>query len=173
MFVKASLELKGNNPEMIPFWWLPLNDERFKDIDTEKIERIVPMYPMSEDVAKYNRLIKVLSLYRLTMGQLRQEELLQMLEGKVNKNKINKLLFDLCPFNRNKNMSLKSATKPFNVLLACTRPLITELSYKLRQKYPLQPTISPYPTMRLEAKPVLEPHVKLGGGITVLKVKHV
>ena len=125
MFVKASLELKGNNPEMIPFWWLPLNDERFKDIDTEKIERIVPMYPMS------NRLIKVLSLYRLTMGQLRQEELLQMLEGKVNKNKINKLLFDLCPFNRNKNMSLKSATKPFNVLLACTRPLITEFALRI------------------------------------------
>ena len=94
MFVKASLELKGNNPEMVPFWWLPLNDERFKDIDTEKIERIVPMYPMSEDVAKYSRLIKVLSLYRLTMGQPRQEELLQMLEGKVNKNQINKLLFD-------------------------------------------------------------------------------
>ena len=172
MFVKASLELKGNNPEMIPFWWLPLNDERFKDIDTEKIERIVPMYPMSEDVAKYNRLIKVLSLYRLTMGQLRQEELLQMLEGKVNKNKINKLLFDLCPFNRNKNMSLKSATKPFNVLLACTRPLITEFSYKLRLKCPLLPTISPYPKMRLETKPVLEPHVKLGG-ITAPKVKHV
>lgn len=63
------------------------------------------MYPMSEDVAKYNRLIKVLSLYRLTMGQPRQEELLQMLEGKVNKNQINKLLFDLCPFNRNNNMS--------------------------------------------------------------------
>ena len=125
MFVKASLELKGNNPEMIPFWWLPLNDERFKDIDTEKIERIVPMYPMS------NRLIKVLSLYRLTMGQLRQEELLQMLEGKVNKNKINKLLFDLCPFNRNKNMSLKSATKPFNVLLACTHPLITEFALRI------------------------------------------
>ena len=45
---------------------------------------------------------------------------------------------------------LKSATKPFNVLIACTRPLITELSDKLRQKYPFLPTISPYPTMRLE-----------------------
>ena len=62
------------------------------------------MYPMSEDVEKYSRLIKVLSLYRLTMGQPRQEELLQMLEGKVNKNQINKLLFDLCPFNRNKDI---------------------------------------------------------------------
>ena len=46
---------------------------------------------------------------------------------------------------------LKSATKPFNVLLACTSPLITELADKLRQKHPNQPTISPYPTMRLEA----------------------
>ena len=45
---------------------------------------------------------------------------------------------------------LKSATKPFNVLLACTRPFITELSYKLRQKRPLLPTTPPYPIMRLE-----------------------
>ena len=48
-------------------------------------------------------------------------------------------------------MNLKSATKPFNVLIACTRPLITELSDKLRLKHPLLPTTSPYPTMRLEA----------------------
>ena len=47
--------------------------------------------------------------------------------------------------------TLKSATKPFNVLIACTRPLITELSDKLKLKDPLLPTISPYPTMRLEA----------------------
>ena len=39
---------------------------------------------------------------------------------------------------------LKSATKPFNVLFACTRPIITELSDKLRLKHPLLPTISPY-----------------------------
>lgn len=47
-------------------------------------------------------------------------------------------------------INLKSATKPFNVLLACTRPLITELSYKLRQKCQLLPTTPPYPIMRLE-----------------------
>ena len=46
---------------------------------------------------------------------------------------------------------LKSATQPFNVLLASKHPLITELSDKLRQKYPFLPTISPYPTMRLKA----------------------
>ena len=46
--------------------------------------------------------------------------------------------------------NLKSATKPFYVLLACTRPLITELSDKLRLKHPLLPTTSPNPAMRLE-----------------------
>lgn len=102
MFGKASTELKGDNPEMVPFWYLPLNDEHFKGIETEKIERIVPMYPMSEDESRYSRLIKVLSLYRLTMGQPRQEELLQMLEGKISQDQIKQLLFDLSPFNRNR-----------------------------------------------------------------------
>ena len=46
---------------------------------------------------------------------------------------------------------LKSATQPFNVLLASKHPLITELSDKLRLKYLLLHTISPYPTMRLKA----------------------
>lgn len=106
MFDKASTELKGDNPEMVPFWYLPLNDEYFKGIETEKIERIVPMYPMSEDESRYSRLIKVLSLYRLTMGQPRQEELLQMLEGKISQDQIKQLLFDLSPFSR-KQKSLR------------------------------------------------------------------
>lgn len=103
MFEKASTELKADNPEMVPFWYLPLNNEHFKGITVEKIERIVPMYPMSEDESRYSRLIKVLSLYRLTMGQPRQEELLQMLEGKISQNQIKQLLFNLSPFSRNKN----------------------------------------------------------------------
>lgn len=42
-----------------------------------RIERIVPMYPFSRDELAYERLIKILSLYRLTLGQARQEELLE------------------------------------------------------------------------------------------------
>ena len=42
---------------------------------------------------------------------------------------------------------LKSATKPLNVLIAFTRPLITEFADNLNLKHPLLPTISPYPTM--------------------------
>ena len=47
--------------------------------DMIKIERIVPMYPLSKDELLYDRLIKILSLYRLTLGQARQEELLNHL----------------------------------------------------------------------------------------------
>ena len=43
--------------------------------------------------------------------------------------------------------SLKSATKPLNVLIAFARPLITEFADNLNLKHPLLPTISPYPTM--------------------------
>ena len=52
---------------------------RFVDLheDMVKIERIVPMYPFSKDCAAYERMIKILSLYRLTLGQARQEELLE------------------------------------------------------------------------------------------------
>ena len=42
---------------------------------------------------------------------------------------------------------LKSATNPFNVLLASTRTLVTEFADNLNRK----PKTSPYPTMRLEA----------------------
>ncbi|QUT32399.1 hypothetical protein INE92_04452 [Bacteroides xylanisolvens] len=44
-------------------------------------------------------------------------------------------------------LNLKSATKPLNVLIAFTRPLITEFADNLNLKHPLLPTISPYPTM--------------------------
>ena len=44
-------------------------------------------------------------------------------------------------------INLKSATKPLKVLIAFTRPLITEFADNLNLKHPLLPTISPYPTM--------------------------
>ena len=55
---------------------------------------------MSIDEIRYKHLIDVLSLYRLTMGQPRQEELLQLLEGKVTKEQMQELLFDLSPYNK-------------------------------------------------------------------------
>ena len=103
MFEEARKVLKQDNSGMVPYWFLPLDNEVFKDRnDIEYIERIIPVYPMSEENGRYKRLIDVLSLYRLTMGQPRQEELLQMLAGKVSEEDMQKLLFDLSPYSRNK-----------------------------------------------------------------------
>lgn len=70
MFNRAKLEYNPEYSELVPFWCLP-------DAQGSKIERIVPSYPLSKDIGNYERLIKILSLYRLTLGQARQEELLE------------------------------------------------------------------------------------------------
>lgn len=44
-----------------------------------KIRRLVPLLPMSRDVSKLQQLIEATSLYRMTLGQPRQAELLKML----------------------------------------------------------------------------------------------
>ena len=54
-------------------------------------------------------------------------------------------------------VSLKYATKPFNVLFACTRPIITELSDKLRPKHPLLPTTTLTPQCDLRQYAVSYP----------------
>lgn len=103
MLEAAKRDYKGNDCEMVPYWYLPpkmLEDMRQEDIPVEKIERIVAMYPLSKDKIKYDRLIKILTLYRLTMGQPRQEELLEMLSGVVSEEQIEKLLIQLSPIRR-------------------------------------------------------------------------
>ena len=74
MFKQASTNQKGDNSDIVPYWCVPNSDDT-----AVKIERIVPMYPYSQDKLKYDRLIKILSLYRLTLGQPRQEELIELL----------------------------------------------------------------------------------------------
>ena len=106
MFAEADKQWRKESSfdysEMVPYWCLPKEIIRSEAEKLEYIERLVPLYPMSIDEVRYKRLIDVLSLYRLTMGQPRQEELLQLLEGKVNKEQMQQLLFDLSPYNRKK-----------------------------------------------------------------------
>lgn len=91
-------ESSADYSEMVPYWCLPKEIIRNEADKLEYIERLVPLYPMSIDEVRYKRLIDVLSLYRLTMGQPRQEELLQLLEGKVTEEQMQQLLFDLSPY---------------------------------------------------------------------------
>ena len=67
------------------------------------VERIILQYPLSTDQGRYERLKKVLSLYRLTMGQPRQEELLEMLASTtLSDEQIDRLIINLCPFEKEK-----------------------------------------------------------------------
>lgn len=76
-----------------------LTEEQRKKL--EYIERIVPLYPLSRDRYKYERLIKVLALYRMTLGQPRQEELLNLLKNMhLSDEQLKKLTIDLCPYNK-------------------------------------------------------------------------
>ena len=94
MFAAAEKERVPGQSELVPYWC-------FGKDQSVKIERIVPMYPMSKDEIIYERLIKILSLYRLTLGQARQEELLDYLFKEVkHPDELKKLFIDLSPFSR-------------------------------------------------------------------------
>lgn len=45
------------------------------------IERLVPLLPMSRDVGRLQELVKATTLYRMTIGQPRQAELIEVLAG--------------------------------------------------------------------------------------------
>lgn len=94
MFDRALVCEKANiGSELIPFWGLAPFENMIK------IERIVPMYPFSRDTVKYERLMKILSLYRLTLGQARQEELLEyLLKNHNNDEDMRDLFMNLSPF---------------------------------------------------------------------------
>ena len=96
MFEAAKAEKQNDQSELVPFWCFGKNQ-------SVKIERLVPMYPLSKDEVNYERLIKILSLYRLTLGQARQEELLEYLFKEFKDTSgLKKLFIDLSPFSKGK-----------------------------------------------------------------------
>lgn len=97
MFKAAEKEEKQERQsDLVPYWCFGKNQKI-------KIERIVPMYPMSKDEVNYERLIKILSLYRLTLGQARQEELLEYLFKEFDDTEgLKDLFIDLSPFSKGK-----------------------------------------------------------------------
>lgn len=64
-------QLRGENCQLIPFWHMPKV--------TVPLERLVPTYPYSKDVKKLNHLLKTLTVYRMSLGQPNQEDLVRFL----------------------------------------------------------------------------------------------
>jgi hypothetical protein len=80
--------------DLVPYW-------HTDTVDDIKIERFVPLYPFSSDNEKFKNLIKILTFYRLTFGQPRQEELVDAMsefdfDEKYVKN-IDDLIINLSP----------------------------------------------------------------------------
>jgi len=71
MFRTALARRSVTQNDMVPFW---IFDGPFK------IERRLPMLPLSRETARLDDLKQALTLYRLTLGQPRQEELLEFLK---------------------------------------------------------------------------------------------
>lgn len=94
LFNAAKEEYNQKHSELVPFWCFPENQK-------VKIERFVPTYPFSKDIAKYQRLKKVLVHYRLTLGQARQEELLDSLfESISSEDELKDMFINLSPYYR-------------------------------------------------------------------------
>jgi len=75
-----------NKPDLVPFWHVEADKE-----DGVYIERIIPILPYSKDVLKLNNLLVTLTLYRLTLGQPRQEELVETLYDGLDEEQLEEL----------------------------------------------------------------------------------
>ena len=98
LFDIADKQTKQNRKsDLVPYWHLP--------IGKAKIERFIPMMPLSKDVYKLDHALKILAIYRLAFGQPRQEELLDnLLKRKFTEEEVSminsKLVINLSPLKR-------------------------------------------------------------------------
>jgi len=76
---------ENRESDLVPFWYFPEGKA--------KIERIVPMMPMSREIIRLKEALKILALYRLAFGQPRQEELLaNLLEREMNDEQVKAMM---------------------------------------------------------------------------------
>jgi hypothetical protein len=67
----AAIETRTGLGEFSPFWVYP---------GEAKIERQLVSFPLSRDLAKIDRMKEALTLYRFTLGQPRQEDMIEILK---------------------------------------------------------------------------------------------
>jgi len=92
LFAIANEHKTKGMSDLTPYWY-------FKTTEHSQLKRIVPMYPFSFDQQRYERIMSILSLYRLTMGQVQQEDLIDYLmqEFQGDTQQLNALFFNLSP----------------------------------------------------------------------------
>ena len=81
MFESAKLDREPEANDLIPYWLYEVEGGA-------RIERRVPVLAYSRDEVRFNRLKKMLAVYRLVFGQPRQEDLLEYLTGRMDEDQL-------------------------------------------------------------------------------------
>jgi len=94
LFAIAAQNEKGDKSDLVPYWHV--------EPENIFIERHAPVIPYSKEVSKLRNLLKTISLYRLSLGQPRQEELMTFLLNEFSDEEIaviqSELLINLSPW---------------------------------------------------------------------------
>jgi len=94
LFELAAKNEKESKSDLVPFWHV--------EPENIFIERQVPIIPYSKDASKLKNLLKTISVYRIALGQPRQEELVNYLISNLDEEEINEiqseLLINLSPY---------------------------------------------------------------------------
>ncbi len=81
MFESAKQDREPEANDLIPYWLYEVEGGA-------RIERRVPVLAYSRDEVRFNRLKKMLAVYRLVFGQPRQEDLLEYLTGRLDEDQL-------------------------------------------------------------------------------------
>ena len=84
LFEKAARERSPGTGDLVPFWI-------FEADQGLKIERLVPMLPLSRERGQLERLKRALVVYRSVIGQPRQQELLELISERLEPEEIERL----------------------------------------------------------------------------------
>jgi hypothetical protein len=92
LFAKAKADRDENKNDLIPFWIFE---------GDKKIERVIPLFPLSREVGHLERLKKSLVVYRSIFGQPRQEELVEFMKENLSEDEVKEMfeyaIIDLSP----------------------------------------------------------------------------
>jgi hypothetical protein len=100
IFKQAVKDRSKDANDLVPFWIFEADEGEFKE-GAFKIERKVPLLPLSREVGRMEQLKRSLVAYRSVIGQPRQQELLEFLSAHFDEDEIRDLVgsatIDLSP----------------------------------------------------------------------------
>jgi hypothetical protein len=83
LFLRAVKDRKPSENDLVPYWL-------FETTNGYKIERHIPLIPLSRDIGRIDNLKRGLVLYRMVFGQPRQEDLINYLQNTLGEDQLHR-----------------------------------------------------------------------------------